>query len=146
YQKLLAEIIGNAIISHHSYLQDFLSPNLTSPYLKRVRDKNLCEYKKSKEMFFDKVMSESEFHSYVQKAIDELINFLKKATPDDLEFQVMFLTKYIFSCLIDADRTSTRKFVENENLNHNELNKIDIQKLFSDYYQKLSNQLDKFKR
>lgn len=36
---LLAEIVGNAIISHHSYLEDFLSPELESNYLKRVRDK-----------------------------------------------------------------------------------------------------------
>jgi len=39
YEGILAEVVGNAIISHHNNLQDFLSPELESPYLKRVSEK-----------------------------------------------------------------------------------------------------------
>src|SRR5699024_686109 len=98
-KKLLAEIVGNVIISHHSYLHDFLSPDITSPFLKRVGEKELPEFAETKEMFFEHVMTKEDFYSYVSKATDELNNFLKKVNPDELKFQVMFLSKYIFSCL-----------------------------------------------
>lgn len=48
---LLAEIVGNAIISHHSYLQDYLDANLESRFLDRVRDKELLEYEQAKKAF-----------------------------------------------------------------------------------------------
>lgn len=60
---LLAEIVGNAIISHHSYLQDFLNPELESNYLKRVRDKrdnSLEEFERTQQLFFQHVMNEAE--------------------------------------------------------------------------------------
>jgi len=36
---MLAEIVCNAIISHHAYLHDYLSPDADSPYLARIQDK-----------------------------------------------------------------------------------------------------------
>ncbi|MFB4475727.1 CRISPR-associated endonuclease Cas3'', partial [Oceanobacillus caeni] len=41
YEKLLTEIVGNAIISHHSNLHDYISPDINSDFLRRVRDKDL---------------------------------------------------------------------------------------------------------
>lgn len=145
-KKLLAEIVGNVIISHHSYLHDFLSPDITSPFLKRVGEKELPEFAETKEMFFEHVMTKEDFYSYVSKATDELNNFLKKVNPDELKFQVMFLSKYIFSCLIDADRTNTRQFVENEQPTSQKTKDKEVQELFSDYYFKLAKKLDEFKQ
>jgi CRISPR-associated endonuclease/helicase Cas3 len=141
YKAILAEIVGNAIISHHSYLQDFLSPDLESNYLKRVRDKELSEYAKSKETFFKHVMNEIDFHSYVQKAAEELEKFLGKETPDNWGRQLMFLTKFIFSALIDADRTNTRLFEENKN----DSSVKDYKKLFDTYYKRLMKKIESFK-
>ena len=147
FEKLLAEIVGNVIISHHSYLYDFLSPeNIDSPYLKRIYHKELDHFEETKKNFLENVISESEFNFYVEKALEELKDFLKNVQPDELEFQIMFLTKFIFSCLIDADRTNTRQFVEEETpLSQEEENKK-VRLLFSDYYKKLSEQLSQFKR
>ncbi|MDI3312515.1 MAG: CRISPR-associated endonuclease Cas3'', partial [Thermoanaerobacterium sp.] len=114
YKGIVAEIVGNAIISHHSYLQDFLSPNLESKYLNRVRDKDLAEFEIAKQNFFEKVMSETDFYDYVDKAAAELKNFLTKEYSKSYEEKLMFLTKFIFSALIDADRTNTRLFEENK--------------------------------
>ncbi len=147
YQKLIAEIIGNVIISHHSYLHDYLSPeSITSPYLKRVRDKELEEFTETKETFFQKVMPESEVYAYVEKAESELKGFLKTLHPDELEFQMMFLTKYIYSCLIDADRTNTREFVQNVTSSSEEERNKETRLLFADYYQKLTRKLATFKQ
>src|SRR5690625_3996346 len=107
HEKLLAEIVGNAIISHHSNLHDYISPDIQSDYLRRVRDKELSEYPIAVERFFKEVMTEREFKQYVSIALLELEQFM-----DMSPTQIFFLTKYIFSCLIDADRTDTRQFEE----------------------------------
>ncbi|WP_251553920.1 CRISPR-associated helicase Cas3' [Neobacillus muris] len=141
YKAIVAEIVGNAIISHHSYLQDFLNPNLESNYLNRVRDKELNEFNRSIECFYKYVMSESEFAGYVNKAADELGTFLAKESQENNEKQLMFLTKYIYSSLIDADRTNTRLFEEN-GFNEEFIHQPD---LFHTYYDRLMNKMNEFK-
>lgn len=140
YHAIVAEVVGNAIISHHSYLQDFLNQELESPYLNRVRDKELIEFKETKQYFFENVMSEIDFQEYVNKAAEELESYLAKEGPENTEKQLMFLTKFVFSALIDADRTNTRLFEEN---NANE--GINYEELFTNYYEKLMNKINSFK-
>lgn len=141
YEGLVAEIVGNAIISHHSYLQDFLSPNLESKFLDRVREKNLAEFEMAKQTFFEKVISEKDFQDYVYKAAEELKDFLTKVNSKNYAEKLMFLTKFIFSALIDADRTNTRLFEENKaydsTFNHKEL--------FDTYYERLMSKICSFK-
>lgn len=141
---ILAEIVGNAIISHHSYLKDYLSPELKSEYLKRIRkkDQGLEEYELSKETFFGKVICEQEFHEYVDQAAIELQAFLTAPSSGSIEMKLMFLTKVIFSILIDADRTNTRLFEENKEY---ELT-IDSKKLFQTYYDRLTAKINVFKK
>ncbi|MFZ7131148.1 MAG: CRISPR-associated helicase Cas3' [Eubacteriales bacterium] len=142
YKVLVAEIVGNAIISHHSYLNDFLGPELESNFLNRVRDKQLDEFDLAKTSFFMYVISEEELSNYIDIAALEL----KKAIETDInnyEKQVMFLTKYVFSSLIDADRTNTRLFEENKQNEQNELRNIDA--LFNKYYEKIMIKVNSFK-
>ncbi|EIJ78014.1 hypothetical protein PB1_10619 [Bacillus methanolicus PB1] len=140
YEGIVAEIVGNAIISHHSYLQDFLSPNLESKYLNRVRDKDLAEFEMAKQNFFEKVMSETDFYNYVDEAAEELKNFLTKEYYRSYEEKLMFLTKFIFSALIDADRTNTRLFEENKTDESIRSHK----KLFDTYYERLMSKIRSF--
>lgn len=137
YEKLLAEIVGNAIISHHSNLHDYISPELKSDYLRRVRDKDIDEFPLAVERFFQEVMPEIEFKQYTSKALDEIEQFM-----DLSPAQIFFLTKYIFSCLIDADRTDTRQFEDKSK----EVKKSHHEELFASYYQKLMNKLDSYKK
>lgn len=133
YSWVLAEIVGNAIISHHSYLHDFLSPDLESKFLNRVRDKELMEFNQATQQFFDNVMNEADFQQYVSKALLELEAYLTNPSSENDEGRLMFLTKYVFSALIDGDRTNTREFEENK-LKEPEQNR---ENLFADYYEKL---------
>ncbi|NSW39605.1 CRISPR-associated endonuclease Cas3'', partial [Bacillus sp. Xin1] len=87
YKGIISEIVGNAIISHHGYLQDFLNPDLESPYLNRVRDKELSEFDMTRQFFFKYVMNETDFHEYVDKATIELESFLFKESPENTEKQ-----------------------------------------------------------
>lgn len=132
YEKLLAEIVGNAIISHHSNLQDYLSPEIKSDYLRRVQDTNLPEYELAVERFFQDTMTKEDLIQYINVAVNELEQFINR-TPT----QYFFVTKYIFSCLIDADRTNTRRF--EEQVEEQELTQHLI--LFDTYYRRLMDHL-----
>ncbi|MBW8351041.1 CRISPR-associated helicase Cas3' [Bacillus sp. IITD106] len=140
FKGLVAEVVGNAIISHHSYLHDFLNPDLESPYLRRVQDKQLAEYEMTKRAFFEKVMSKEEFLAYVNRAAVELEELLSQVPPEHNEKQLMFLTKFIFSALIDADRTNTRLFEEDKTVEN-----IENAELFRIYYERLMEKLKSFK-
>ncbi|MEC0329617.1 CRISPR-associated helicase Cas3' [Paenibacillus macerans] len=131
-EKLLAEIVGNAIISHHSNLQDYLSPEIKSDYLRRVQDTNLPEYELAVERFFQDTMSKEELINYIHVAVDELEQSTNR-TPT----QSFFVTKYIFSCLIDADRTDTRSFEEQVEAGEPTQHLL----LFDTYYRRLMDHL-----
>ncbi|MFB1051235.1 CRISPR-associated helicase Cas3' [Paraliobacillus sp. JSM ZJ581] len=135
-ELLLTEIVGNAIISHHSNLHDYISPKSQSGYLNRVKHKELPEFPKAVERFFDETISKASFAAYVKKATSELEEFT-----DYTETQSFFLTKYIFSCLVDADRTDTRLFEEDKKVDQH----FQPKSLFSMYYKKLINKLNEFK-
>lgn len=136
----LAEIVGNAVISHHSYLKDFLNEQLESPYLKRVQYKNLEDFPHAKAMFYRFVMNEDRFSDYVDRACAELKTYLEKDKTKTTEQKCMFLTKFVFSALIDADRTNTRLFEEGKSYAPLENRK----KLFETYYKKLMEKNNSF--
>lgn len=140
YRALLAEIVGNAIISHHSYLQDFININLELKYLQRVQDKELDEYMFTKKKFFEEVLSEKELEDYIKKALDELSEFLDVG--QSISRQSMFLSKFIFSTLIDADRTNSREFEENR---YDDIGQSH-EHLLSHYYDKLMEKVNGFKQ
>ena len=135
---ILAEIVCNAIISHHAYLQDYISPEAESPYLMRIQEKQIDDLGEIKDCFHRFVMNQEEFRQYVNTAAYELAEFLSKPSSENGRSRLMFLTKYIFSALIDADRTDTRLFEEHK-IWSPESNKNE---LFSDYYRKLLDKLD----
>ncbi|MGF7046462.1 CRISPR-associated endonuclease/helicase Cas3 [Paenibacillus sp. DS2015] len=139
HKAIISEVVGNAIISHHSYLQDFLSPDLESNYLHRVRDKKLGEYTWTKTNFFKLVMSEAEFRHYVDQAVVELDVYLKKDSSVNHEHKLMLLTKFVFSTLVDADRTNTRRFEENKIEQ-----RVNSEELFEIYYQRLMNKINSY--
>ncbi|MGN7402023.1 CRISPR-associated helicase Cas3' [Cytobacillus praedii] len=141
YKGKLTEIVGNAIISHHSYLKDFFNANLESDYLNRVCGKELLEFETSEENFFRYVMKEHDFFDYVDKAATELKEFLMKDGSKTSEQKYMFLTKFVFSALIDADRTNTRLFEENKPYEPQK----NYQLLFNTYYDKLIAKIESFK-
>lgn len=107
--QLLGEIVSNAIISHHGNLHDYLHGE-DSPFLQRVEVKILDEYEICKKRFFDEVISETDFIDYVETASRQLMSYLERI--GQTLVNSTFLTKLVFSILIDADRTNTRQFEE----------------------------------
>ncbi|MFS0726842.1 CRISPR-associated helicase Cas3' [Paenibacillus sp. 1P07SE] len=144
---LLAELVGNAIISHHSYMHDYLNENLESDYLRRVRDKQAekIDYDTAVGAFFEEVMSEAEFHAYIEQAIAELTQYMRKSSILTPEQKQLFLDKYIFSALIDADRTNTRQFEQNEPPSDGLQHEAEQRRmLYAGYYDRLMRRLDSY--
>lgn len=137
YKMVLAEIVGNAIISHHAYLHDFISPDLESKYLNRVGNEKLKGFEEAVGHFFAKVMDRDQFAHYVEQAAKELEAYIAKEPAVSIEHKSMLLTKFVFSALIDADRTNSRLFEDNKR----EEEIIDSKVLFDEYYGKLMEEI-----
>lgn len=114
FRYLLAEVVGNCIVSHHSYLHDYVNQDKESDYLRRVRDKDpqQLDYATACADFFANVMPQKEWQTYVNEAVRELQVFCFRPSTEPMESRIMLLTKFVFSALIDADRTNTRLFEE----------------------------------
>lgn len=146
-QHLTIEIVSNAIVSHHGYLQDYLSVDLASQFLKRI-EKDAPEikdgYDKIDEFLLNNLINKTELDEMVERAVNEVTQFVQKmraiSTPEKSESQLMFLTKLVFSTLIDADRTNTRQFEENDYSTQT----IDTGQLFDKYYDKLIKKISSF--
>ncbi len=54
YEKLLVEIVGNAIISHHGNLHDFISPKHESDFLRRITKETVPQFTYVVEQFFSR--------------------------------------------------------------------------------------------
>ncbi|WP_099302618.1 CRISPR-associated helicase/endonuclease Cas3 [Bacillus sp. Marseille-P3800] len=105
HEKLLVEIVGNAIISHHGNLHDFITPKHDSDFLRRITKETVPQFTYVVERFFQDVMSKEEFEIYVSEAVKEIKQL------GQLDGKLSFyLSKFIFSCVLDADRTNTRDF------------------------------------
>ncbi|MDQ0496638.1 CRISPR-associated helicase Cas3' [Paenibacillus brasilensis] len=142
-KALLSEVVGNAIISHHAYLQDFLDPTLESKFLDRVRDRELEGFDHAVSLFYEQVMEKSAFFRYVNQAGTELAHYMKREDKTDIELKMMFLSKFVFSALIDADRTNTRCFEENNAKNEKNSNApMNRQQLFQTYYERLMERIN----
>lgn len=116
--RLLAEWIANCIVSHHGGLKDFVSPEGRSPFLDRVRmtEDKLPEFELAVQRFLSTTMTREEIDAYFAKAREELRQLLEKmkACSSAPRTMASLTLKYLFSCLIDADRTETRLFDEDE--------------------------------
>jgi len=112
--KLVAQILSLSISSHHSGLIDCLAPNSKDVFTARM-------HKPKNKTHFDEVLSNVD-KSVLNRVdnlltspaiIEELIKLLKEVhdqvenSPVTTYFKQGLLVRFLFSCLIDADRLDT---------------------------------------
>lgn len=160
-KNMLLTPIINAIISHHGKLHDVEDPDKkVSDYKKRI-NKEIDDFKKIKELFFEEVIEQEVFEKYVEKAEIEIQQFIqtyinyfksvgKKANGllNYLNHISVFLTKFIFSCLLDADRLDSKWFDEGKKENQKSIDWHLLQKRLDNKLEsfKISNNIDKLRK
>ncbi|WP_261807430.1 CRISPR-associated helicase Cas3' [Lapidilactobacillus luobeiensis] len=130
----IAEMIANAIVSHHSRsIRDFLTPGVTAElptFITRLELNDLAtqkarftEFEPTKERFFKLIKSETEIKELLTQAAAEF-RLLRPTDPNaDLD-DLYFMNQNIYSALIDADRTNTMLFEMNRNADQQDNIKI----------------------
>ncbi|MCO7126961.1 CRISPR-associated helicase Cas3' [Sporolactobacillus shoreicorticis] len=141
FEYILSEIVSNAIVSHHSYLHDYFSPDAETPFYKRITkgENELPEYESAVYRFHSEVISTDKLMNYIDVAVKELKTFFQLNSGNPIE-KAILLTQFVYSCLIDADRTDTRLFEENH-----QLPQVEVTTLFEHYDQRLKDKLHSFK-
>lgn len=114
-QKFVVEIVGMAILSHHSGLQNFVQLDLSqSDYIRRVVEKDLPYYEEVKQNFEAVEGNYMRVQQLFDEATKEFLAFIQKIRPLAHPYlYINYLQKTVLSLLLDADRTDTRRFEEN---------------------------------
>ncbi|MDO7269571.1 CRISPR-associated helicase Cas3' [Shouchella clausii] len=146
-QNLVVEVVGMVILSHHSGLQDFIGEDGQSDFIRRVREKELPYYEEVVRNFEQFHENTATVKRLVQESTQEMQRILGRLLELRREFQhyplllsLSLIMKTVFSCLIDADRTNTRRFEEND---HSPL-QADVQSFFRQSYRHLMEQVEKW--
>lgn len=143
-QNYVIETVGMAILSHHSGLQNFVQLDFKpSDYIRRVTNEELPHYDEVVRNFESIEGNAERVKVLIEEATNEFREFMKKIKP--LTKPIIYLNlmqKLVFSCLVDADRTNTRCFEENE-----ENNNLSIDKnVFRDGYNELMAQVTEWEQ
>ncbi|WP_270325274.1 CRISPR-associated helicase Cas3' [[Eubacterium] hominis] len=143
---LTAEIIAEAIISHHG-LKDFISPDgdlkfQKSCYSEKYDEKEISEY-------IQEMLDEIKIKDDIEKAVEELqvlYEAIYERIPDgeykddELGFDISAIIRYVLSCVIAADREDTRMFM----LNETPLIEIDVNLVWKNAINKLEQLISTF--
>ena len=137
-QNYVIETVGMAILSHHSGMQNFIQPNLSqSDYLRRVTNVELPYYDEVVKNFESISGNTEKIEKLIEESKQEFEDFMKKIQKLNKPFTYLnLMQKLVFSCLIDADRTNTRCFEENE-----DYNKSNYESVFQKGYKKLKERI-----
>ena len=149
--NLVVEMVGMVILSHHSGLQNFVQTDGSqSDFFRRVCRADLPYYEEvcteflsinGNEEKVDKLYKESlkEMHSFSTRLLQLLQKYPTKSK-DEKTSPFIFNSlamKFIFSCLIDADRTDSRRFEEGDTSDLHESN----QAFFEESYERVMDQV-----
>lgn len=113
---LLSQLISLLIASHHSGLIDCLSPDGRDAFgLRMLKPEGKSHFKECK-LNISRVLGVEVFNNFSWESLSKLIKTrimaIKERDPcaDIFFFKWGLLTRFLFSCLIDADRVNTADF------------------------------------
>ena len=145
---LIREIITMAIDAHHGGLVDGITIDGKYEFLERI-DKEIKFGKTN--INYEKRLNEVDafIKKHITRTLDKIIDGIKKDTENlknkldeisknknaDIQFFIHLITRYVYSCLVDADRLDARNF-DKENTSTNTKSKknnefIELEKVFS---------------
>lgn len=122
---LFSEAVSNAILAHHSSLKDMRRPDGISPYLigKNIHV-DYVDIERIYELFLTDIQvafslknvgaAKKWLFDYMKLALTEFLSHFVKISGKRIYEDMAFLCKTLYSILIDADRTDTALFMDNE--------------------------------
>ncbi|PRR82652.1 CRISPR-associated helicase/endonuclease Cas3 [Clostridium vincentii] len=124
YQKFTAQIISLAICSHHGGLIDCLDLKGMDKFTDRMNTDKDILYEEALNYFKEECFEIAQIKELFNKAMEEIkVMFIKINKIDSTakfgRFAAGMLEKYLFSCVIDADRYDTYTFMEGKEQNSN---------------------------
>jgi CRISPR-associated endonuclease/helicase Cas3 len=152
--NLVVEMVGMVILSHHSGLQNFIQiDGSQSDFFRRVCRADLPYYEevcteflrirgneeKVEELYQDSLKEMHSFSTRLLQLLQKYPNKSKDEKTSPFIFNSLAM-KYIFSCLIDADRTDSRRFDEGDTSTLHESN----QAFFEESYAHVMDQVRKW--
>ncbi len=142
YQKLTAQLISLAICSHHSGLIDCLDLHGIDKYTTKMnKDLDEIHYDEAISNFYSECILQEQINQLFEKSRNEIKEvFSKLKGMKHRKFLVGLLEKFLFSCVIDADRLDTYLFMENKE----EEKQIDKIVLWSELSNKLEQELNSY--
>ena len=117
YQKFTAQIISLAICSHHGGLIDCLDLGGMDKFTERMNPDKDILFEEALNYFNEVCLEVSQIKDLFNKATEEIKSMFIKINKIDGSkkfgrFAAGVLEKYLFSCVIDADRYDTYTFME----------------------------------
>ncbi|MCG8636892.1 MAG: CRISPR-associated helicase Cas3' [Desulfobacterales bacterium] len=130
--KLVGQIMAVCLASHHGGLLDCLQVNGNNGFFKRIEKSDnkthlqdcLRQGDKAALNTLDKIATEAFLKDFLEKIITVVVPH-KKEHSRLKHFRLGFLTRYLFSCLIDADRIDSADFENPENVKYRRGRKVD---------------------
>ena len=144
-ERFTAEWIAMAILSHHGGLQDFITLDGKSDFLRRVMEKELPTFDESKIVFFQRIADENFIDELFTQAVQEVETFIHQldlliANDEEYYFCYGMMLKVLFSILVDADRLNTTIFMTGLDPCH----EWNMKQLWDDFSDKLEDKLAGF--
>lgn len=137
----LVECVANVIFSHHGQLLDMVNNEGQSPFIERLTSEKDISFAQVEQRFLLQMYDISYMKNYVQQAASELQVYLENRLKNSktiseqaitIQKAMSFVTMYVFSALIDADRRNSRAFEEQEDIEH-----FEVQPLWQTFEQRL---------
>jgi CRISPR-associated endonuclease/helicase Cas3 len=112
----LSQLLSLAIVSHHGGLIDCLAPDGTDKYSRRMaKDCRKTHLSEVLEKAPDDVVALARELLFSEEILSELIVVLKRIPRQSQNIYLGLLSRFLFSCLLDADRIDTADFENPEN-------------------------------
>lgn len=143
--KLTAQMAALAISGHHGGLSDVISMDGIDELQKRIKPGKDISFDECCKNFKKDHMETSQITECFYKSRDEISDILNRMKAMEVfdSFTVHLLMKYLFSCLIDADRLDTYNFMEDKR----QVEAVpDINELWSELSNRLECEISKFER
>ncbi|ODT84929.1 MAG: CRISPR-associated helicase/endonuclease Cas3 [Nitrosomonadales bacterium SCN 54-20] len=120
--RIVGQILALCIVSHHSGLIDCLSSDINSfgedRFTKRINKSDdrthlqeaIAKMDNTVKVRFHELVNNHEIINGIKEFISKIVRGEKYGDEQIIRFKVGLLVRYLFSCLIDADRMSSADF------------------------------------